>query len=182
MSRINTSWSGPDKSRMTSAPAGSATLSRKKVVALSLLILVVLFETTVYISRNRASVHMPGNLHAAQEWVRRHSGVLSLYNPFRTGGHEAREIVHPIPKLMRDAELKHKALLARQSKSLSDAIAEYKKRYGMDPPKGFDEWFAFAKKNNVKIIDDYDNLMRDLAPFRALPGEEIRRRVGQVSG
>ncbi|KAH7106860.1 hypothetical protein BKA62DRAFT_740679 [Auriculariales sp. MPI-PUGE-AT-0066] len=81
---------------------------------------------------------------------------------------------------MREAITKHTAFLNRQSKTFDAAVAEYKRRYKMDPPKGFDEWWSFAVENDVKVIDDYDNLMRDLAPFRALSGEEIRRRVYQV--
>ncbi|EJD51828.1 hypothetical protein AURDEDRAFT_56215 [Auricularia subglabra TFB-10046 SS5] len=81
---------------------------------------------------------------------------------------------------MEEAEAKHKALLAKQSKTLAQAVAEYKRRYKIDPPLGFDEWWLFAKDNGVKIIDEYDNLMRDLEPFRALSGEEIRRRAVQV--
>lgn len=49
------------------------------------------------------------------------------------------------------------------------------------PPKGFDDWFAFAQANDVKIIDEYDSLVNDLAPFWNLPGEEVRRRAQQVS-
>lgn len=70
--------------------------------------------------------------------------------------------------------------LDRQSKTLEQAVAEYKKRYNMNPPKGFDDWFAFAKDNKVTIIDEYDQLMRDLEPWAQLTGEDIRRRCIQV--
>lgn len=89
-------------------------------------------------------------------------------------------VEHPIPKLMADAEDKFRNMLARQSKTLGQAVAEYKRRNGRDPPKGFDEWFKFAVEKNVQIIDDYDAITEDLAPFMALTGVELRRRVGQV--
>lgn len=154
--------------------AGPVQSSRKKVVVLSVVILVVLFQTVLYISRARPHIpHIPHNLHDAQEWIKRYS-FLHLHKS------NTEEITHPIPKLMRDAAAKHKALLAKQSKTLDEAVAEYKKRYKVDPPLGFDEWWAFAQDNDVKIIDEYDNLMKDLAPFRGLPAEEIRRRADQA--
>lgn len=87
---------------------------------------------------------------------------------------------HPIPKLMAQAEDMFRSMLERQSKTLSQAVREYKKRYGRDPPRGFDEWFALAKERNSLIIDDYDAIIEDLSPFFELSGEELRRRVDQV--
>lgn len=81
---------------------------------------------------------------------------------------------------MADAAAKYHALLSRQSRSLSSAVAEYRRKYKRDPPKGFDDWYAFAKANKVKFIDEYDGMVEDLAPFWDLSGEEIRRRVLQV--
>ncbi|KAF8331788.1 hypothetical protein F5887DRAFT_890461 [Amanita rubescens] len=82
---------------------------------------------------------------------------------------------------MEDAEAEFKKKLSSQSKTLKAAVAEYKRRYKRNPPKGFDEWFKFAHQNDVKMIDEYDGLMQDLEPFWELPGEEIRRRSRQVA-
>lgn len=82
---------------------------------------------------------------------------------------------------MADAEDKFRSLLNRQSKSLSQAVAEYKRRYGRDPPRGFDEWYSFSVSRDVKIIDDYDAIWEDLEPFWAFAGAELRRRVDQVN-
>ena len=87
---------------------------------------------------------------------------------------------HPIPHLMAEAEEKFKHLLSRQSKTLKRAVAEYKRRYGRNPPKGFDQWWDFARKHNVKIVDDYDAVFEDLAPFWNMSGEEFRTRVDVV--
>jgi hypothetical protein len=88
---------------------------------------------------------------------------------------------HPIPKLMADAEKEFRNLLSRQSDTLKKAVVEYKRRYNRDPPKGFDEWWHFAQENNVKLIDEYDGLVEDLAPFWDISGEEFRVRAEEAS-
>ncbi|KIJ43869.1 glycosyltransferase family 90 protein, partial [Sphaerobolus stellatus SS14] len=87
---------------------------------------------------------------------------------------------HPIPQLIKEAEEKFEGLLLRQSTSLESTVAEYRRRYNRDPPKGFDEWYAFAEANDVRIIDEYDSMVRELEPFWRFSGEEFRRRVEQV--
>jgi hypothetical protein len=47
---------------------------------------------------------------------------------------------HPIYDLMARAERKWEEKLARQSKTLTEAVLEYKRRYQRDPPLGFDHW------------------------------------------
>lgn len=89
-------------------------------------------------------------------------------------------IHHPIPKLMSDAREQFDSLIQKQSQTLEQAVAEYEKRYKRRPPKGFDEWFQFAKENNAIIIDEYDQLDRDLGAFWQFSGEEVRRRCIQV--
>ena len=83
---------------------------------------------------------------------------------------------------MAEAEETFKRMLSRQSTTLKKAVAEYKRRYGRNPPKGFDQWWDFARKNNVKIVDDYDAVVEDLAPFWDMSGEEFRARVDVVRG
>jgi hypothetical protein len=75
---------------------------------------------------------------------------------------------HPIYQLIQRGQEKWKRLLerydfsprsyilliVRQSKTLSQAVAEYKRRYGRPPPKGFERWWSFARQNNIKIVDD----------------------------
>ncbi|KAJ8496895.1 hypothetical protein ONZ45_g12270 [Pleurotus djamor] len=87
---------------------------------------------------------------------------------------------HPIPKLMDEAEEKFRQKVGRQSKTLQAAVAEYKRRYDRNPPKGFDKWWEFAVANNVTLVDEYDGLMKDLAPFYKLSGIEVKRRAEQV--
>lgn len=87
---------------------------------------------------------------------------------------------HPIPKLMDAAEQEYRAKLKRQSKTLKEAVREYKRRYKRPPPKGFEQWFDFAQKNNFKMMDEFDGIVNDLKPFWVLSPEELRRRTGQV--
>jgi len=51
------------------------------------------------------------------------------------------QIEHPVHGLIRNATKKWEALLQKQSKTLAEAVAEYKRRYGRNPPKGFDKWY-----------------------------------------
>ncbi|KAG6883418.1 hypothetical protein C0993_006279 [Termitomyces sp. T159_Od127] len=88
---------------------------------------------------------------------------------------------HPITLLMDEAEGKYRQKLAGQSRTLKAAVGEYKKRYSRAPPRGFDEWWAFAQEHGALFVDEYDGLVADLAPFWALEGAELRRRVRQVS-
>lgn len=47
---------------------------------------------------------------------------------------------HPILELIENAERKWDALVKKQSKTLKEAVAEYKRRYKRNPPRGFDKW------------------------------------------
>jgi hypothetical protein len=47
---------------------------------------------------------------------------------------------HPILELIQRAESEWQSKLDRASKTLDEAVAEYKRRYGRKPPLGFDDW------------------------------------------
>jgi len=47
---------------------------------------------------------------------------------------------HPIFELIRKAEQEWNTKIKRASKTLDDAIMEYKRRYKRAPPLGFDKW------------------------------------------
>ena len=140
------------------------------IVLVGLVILLRTHPTQAVVSQLSASFGA-SNL---QDWIPGSSDL------FKATQSKQEIIVHPIPKLMADAQTKFKKMITGQSKTLADAVREYKWRYGRNPPKGFDEWFEFAKENGVKIIDEYDQLFRDLEPFWGMSGEELRRRTVQV--
>lgn len=47
---------------------------------------------------------------------------------------------HPIHLLIREGREKWERKVAGQSRTLDQAVAEYKRRYNKKPPKGFDKW------------------------------------------
>jgi hypothetical protein len=75
---------------------------------------------------------------------------------------------HPMLDLIDRAEQEWDAKVKRQSKSLEDAVKEYRRRYHRRPPKGFDKWWDYAQAHNVVLVDEYDQIFKDLQPFWAL--------------
>ncbi|ENI09306.1 glycosyltransferase family 90 protein [Bipolaris maydis ATCC 48331] len=89
---------------------------------------------------------------------------------------------HPAAQLMDAAEADFQKLLNRQSKSLAEAVAEYRRRYGIPPPPHFDKWYEFATRNGVVMVDEYDMINEMLLPFWALKPATIRSRVANALG
>lgn len=75
--------------------------------------------------------------HALPEDVKEHSS-----HNYRTDGLVVvnPDGAHPIFELMSRAEDSWKTKLKKASKSLDDAVAEYRRRYHRAPPRGFDDW------------------------------------------
>ncbi len=89
---------------------------------------------------------------------------------------------HPIDQLIRDAEEEFRSVRNRQSKSLEDAVKEYKRRYKIHPPPKFDQWYKFAKAKGVQLIDEFDTIYHSLLPFWALEPSVIRARAREALG
>lgn len=89
---------------------------------------------------------------------------------------------HPVHQLISKNEADFKALRARQSKTLEEAVAEYRRRYAIPPPPNFDKWYNFATKRGVELIDEYDTIHQQLMPFWALEPSVIRERVREAMG
>ncbi|PRP82497.1 putative monooxygenase [Planoprotostelium fungivorum] len=95
---------------------------------------------------------------------------------------------HPLYELIENG--KHQAEERRshgeKSKKLSYARAEYIKRYGFQPPKGFDEWHEFQQRsienlpNEAVHMIQYDRLMEDILPYRAMHPKQIRKRMWHI--
>jgi hypothetical protein len=51
-------------------------------------------------------------------------------------------LTNPILALLRDGERKWKDMVSRQSKTLEQAVDEYKLRWHRNPPLGFDHWYV----------------------------------------
>ncbi|KAK4123626.1 glycosyltransferase family 90 protein [Parathielavia appendiculata] len=89
---------------------------------------------------------------------------------------------HPIWHLIKEAEREFEAVKARQSQTLDDAAAEYRRRYGLPPPPHFDKWWAFAKSKGVQLMDEFDTIHDVLTPFWGLKPSTIRARAREALG
>ncbi|XXH04650.1 hypothetical protein Hte_011068 [Hypoxylon texense] len=89
---------------------------------------------------------------------------------------------HPMWYLITQAEKELEATKGRQSKNLKDAVAEYRRRYGIPPPPNFDKWFEFAKAKDIQLIDEFDTIYESLTPFWGLKPATIRARAKEALG
>ncbi|OQE38685.1 hypothetical protein PENCOP_c008G04662 [Penicillium coprophilum] len=90
---------------------------------------------------------------------------------------DERACQHPVARLVYDAEQALNKTLSQQSKSLEEAVVEYRRRYKMPPPPHFDEWYAFATSRNTVLIDEFDTIYHSMLPFWGLAPSTIRSRV-----
>ena len=90
--------------------------------------------------------------------------------------------LHPIDSLLEDAKALHSswAQQASRSKDLRTAVIEYQARYGRHPPPGFDKWWKFAVSKHSEVIDDFDSINENLAPFWKFSPRHIRTRVKHI--
>ncbi|KAH6622723.1 hypothetical protein F5144DRAFT_622861 [Chaetomium tenue] len=80
---------------------------------------------------------------------------------------------HPIEVLVRTAKADFEQMLERQSKTYTAAVDEYKRRYGVEPPPGFKEWYQYAVDNESPIIDEFDMIYESVSPFWRVSGGEV---------
>lgn len=89
---------------------------------------------------------------------------------------------HPMWNLITDSQRDFEQVKARQSKTLAEAVTEYRRRYGIPPPPNFDKWYSFATANGVQLIDEYDTIHQSLTPFWGLKPATIRARAREALG
>lgn len=87
---------------------------------------------------------------------------------------------HPVEVLMRRGQTDFNHLLQGQSQNFTAAQAEYKRRYKIEPPPGFDVWYTFAKASKSPIIDDFDLIFENISPFWSSTGKDVARAVDNV--
>ncbi|KAH9900591.1 glycosyltransferase family 90 protein [Xylariomycetidae sp. FL2044] len=102
--------------------------------------------------------------------------------PFDPKPKPAPSASHPMWSLIADAERELEATKERQSKNLKEAVAEYRKRYGIPPPPNFDKWFEFARAKQIQLIDEFDMIHDSLTPFWGLKPMTIRTRAKEALG
>lgn len=83
---------------------------------------------------------------------------------------------HPIHLLIRNAEREWNDKVKKQSKTLKAAVQEYKRRYNRPPPRGFGDWFRFAKERKVQLLDEYDFIYERILPYASVPPDVLRHR------
>lgn len=89
---------------------------------------------------------------------------------------------HPATQLINAAETDFQKTLNRQSKSLAEAVGEYRRRNGIAPPPNFDKWYEFATRNGVVMVDEFDSINQMLLPFWAVKPSTLRSRVANALG
>ena len=80
-----------------------------------------------------------------------------------------------IDLLINSAQTTFDEILTRQSLTLSEAAAAYRKASGRHPPPGFDAWYKLASENNAVIVEEFwDQIYHDLNPFWGVEPALIR--------
>jgi hypothetical protein len=60
--------------------------------------------------------------------------------------------LHPIFELISRAEARWQGKLDRASKTLGEAVREYRRRYRREPPKGFDAWCVSSQTLSLGYV------------------------------
>lgn len=89
---------------------------------------------------------------------------------------------HGAAQLIARAEQHFDQLVSAQSKSLGEAVKNYRLRNGIAPPPHFDKWYQFATRNGVVLIDEFDTITQSLLPFWAVKPSTIRSRIKYALG
>ena len=90
--------------------------------------------------------------------------------------------IHPINYLITNARSEFAKVKSRQSTNLKKAVAEYRRRYGINPPPHFDKWYDFAVHNGAPLIDEYDMIHELLLPFWAFSPSALRKKAKKALG
>jgi len=140
-----------------------------KLTIISIFVLAAFFQLAKYLGQRPvpvigSTIRIPDEPPVLQEHHYRPDGLL-VVNPNGP---------HPIFELMDRAAADWKNKLTRASKSLNEAVAEYKRRYGRPPPRFFDLWWRYVEEHNVQLPDEYDQIWRDLEPYWGFDPVDLR--------
>lgn len=89
--------------------------------------------------------------------------------------------MHPIEQLYLEGHRKFENMLSRQSKTVDEAITEYRRRYERNPPKGFERWVELALGKGLVLIDEFDGMMRAFEPFHDLNSTTLKGLVNAAT-
>ncbi|POW12261.1 hypothetical protein PSTT_04555 [Puccinia striiformis] len=102
------------------------------------------------------------------------NGLLVFASPILNDTH----VKHPIESLIINAQTEWDRVTRRQSKTLAMAVREYQRRnHQRLPPRGFEKWWQFVVDNKVGLVDEYDQISKDLEPFWAIEPARLRKLV-----
>ncbi|KAG8901563.1 Glycosyltransferase Family 90 domain containing protein [Tulasnella sp. 408] len=90
------------------------------------------------------------------------------------------EATHPIFELISRAEKAWGVKHEKASKTLDQAVAEYRRRYNRPPPLGFDKWWEYVQQHKVLLPDEYDRIYHDIEPFWAIEPTELAKSQSQL--
>lgn len=76
--------------------------------------------------------------------------------------------IHSIERLYLEGRRHLEDMVSRQSKSVEEALVEYRRRYDRDPPRGFEQWVEIALRKGLVLIDEFDGPMRAFKPYGQL--------------
>lgn len=88
--------------------------------------------------------------------------------------------LHPLDKLIEEAQQAFYDMQQRQSITYGIAHEEYRRRYGIDPPPGFEAWFDYAVTNKSPIIDEFDTVFESIAPYLKLSGNQVQQLMRDI--
>jgi beta-1,2-xylosyltransferase len=83
-----------------------------------------------------------GIVRAKQALFHHHATQGEQGNNSASAGGPVATLTNPILALLKDGERKWKDMVSGQSKTLEEAVEEYKIRWNRNPPLGFDEWYV----------------------------------------
>lgn len=87
---------------------------------------------------------------------------------------------HPIEALIHNSREDFNGMLTGQSKNYASAETEYRRRYGIEPPPGYREWYRYAVTKQSHIIDDFDIMYDAISPFWKVSGKQVIAAMDEV--
>ncbi|KAI0166541.1 hypothetical protein GGR57DRAFT_447041 [Xylariaceae sp. FL1272] len=159
----------------------------RQLVLLGAVVFILICITSFYRSSPNSTPRPPLQKpvhHDIPQYQPLHSGINfdDEYTPHSRLPIPAPDGVHPMQYLIAQAEQQQEATEARQSKTIDEAVAEYRRRYGVPPPPNFDRWFEFAQTKGIQLIDEFDLIYESLTPFWGLKPATIRERAAEALG
>ena len=85
--------------------------------------------------------------------------------------------LHPIDYLVMQNRARFASMSAKQSQTIQEAVVEYRRRYGREPPLGFDKWFKAARDHAFVLPDEFDTFMQSLEPFHSVHPSILQQRL-----